>query len=509
MTSESALALAQAKAPSYLEAPAGYGKTETIAEALLHCEGKQLILTHTHAGVDSLRSRIKARSIKNNSYRLETISAWCLRFASAYPSTSGYVTTDVPVWKSVYEATERLLAISGIRQIIQASYSGLIVDEYQDCSEAQHRVLEAVCAILPVRIVGDPLQGIFGFKGERLVDWDKSIYPQYIRLPELTTAWRWSGHNVALGEWLQECRTRLKVGQLPNYEDASVTFVKAADEPARRKAIGKVRPAATESLLVLVKLPNQAHSFAQKFPGFSSMEEIECRELRKACESWFSKAGSELMLEVLDFVQLCCTAPNQDLGTVRKRLADGQLAGIAKLVPKTLTEKLETLGESMALDDAIELCFCLARLNGRRMYRRELFRAMIQTLRLNVRKPELGLIAAGRQVRERVSHGGRKEVLRQVSRVLLVKGLQYDHVIVLDPEELSTCELYVALTRACKSLTVIQGPPKKAAKSATQQAVDPSALQGGQGSLFDSPWHAAVDSSYAARELRRNLTLNL
>ena len=40
-------------------APAGYGKTELIVQSVACSEGRQLILTHTHAGVDSLRKRFK------------------------------------------------------------------------------------------------------------------------------------------------------------------------------------------------------------------------------------------------------------------------------------------------------------------------------------------------------------------------------------------------------------------------------------------------------------------
>lgn len=44
---------------------------------------------------------------------------------------------------------------------------------------------------------------------------------------------------------------------------------------------------------------------------------------------------------------------------------------------------------------------------------------------------------------------------RVVSRPLLVKGLEYDHVIILNPGNYSAQELYVALTRGSKSVTVI------------------------------------------------------
>lgn len=490
MVNDSVAQLAAATARSYLEAPAGYGKTETIAEATACCDGKQLILTHTHAGVDSIRKRLKSKGVKPNAYRLETISAWCLRLVAAYPVSSKCSASDDPEWSNIYGGVEELLKLSGIKQIVSASYSGVIVDEYQDCTEAQHRVIELLSGLLPVRIVGDPLQGIFGFRGEVLVNWDTLIYPQYNPLPPLMTAWRWEGHNVALGNWLADSRNRLKANQSPDYTTSAATYLKVGDEEARRKAIHNVKVADGETLVVLVKFPNEAHSFAQKFPGFTSMEEIECKELIKACKEWKSKSGCALMVSVIQFVQQCCTAPDQDLKTVLRRLAEDKLEGIGKLVPKELTEKLEAFGSGMTISDAMDLCFVLSKLKGRRMYRSELFYAMIQTLRLHARKPDLDFVEAARQVRDRVSHGGRKQVVRLVSRVLLVKGLEYDHVIVLDPSNLSNCELYVALTRARKSLTVIEGPPRKKAKTGTASLSVSAAARGsnlepaGQQSLF-------------------------
>lgn len=483
MVNETVAQLAEATKRSYLEAPAGYGKTETIAEATAYCEGKQLILTHTHAGVDSIRKRLKSKGVKSNAYRLETISAWCLRLVAAYPASSKCSALDDPEWSKIYSGMEELLKLAGIKQIVSASYSGIIVDEYQDCTEAQHRVIELLAEILPVRIVGDPLQGIFGFKGEKLVDWNSLIYPQYSSLAPLTTAWRWHGHNVALGNWLTDSRNRLKANLLPDYTTSAATYLNVGDEAARRSAINKVKAADGETLVVLVKFPNEAHSFAQKFPGFTSMEEIECKELIKACKEWKSKSGCALMVSVIQFVQQCCTAPDQDLKTVLKRLAEEKLDGIGKLVPKEVTEKLEAFGSGMTISSAMELCFVLSKLKGRRMYRSELFYAMIQTLRLHARKPDLDFVEAARQVRDRVSHSGRKKIVKLVSRVLLVKGLEYDHVIVLDPSSLSACELYVALTRARKSLTIIEGPAKgKVAKGAQSSA---GLVPPGQGSLFD------------------------
>ena len=46
-----------------ITAPAGHGKTEMIVDMVEHFDGKQLLLTHTHAGVDSLQKRLNTRKI--------------------------------------------------------------------------------------------------------------------------------------------------------------------------------------------------------------------------------------------------------------------------------------------------------------------------------------------------------------------------------------------------------------------------------------------------------------
>jgi hypothetical protein len=46
-----------------------------------------------------------------------------------------------------------------------------------------------------------------------------------------------------------------------------------------------------------------------------------------------------------------------------------------------------------------------------------------------------------------------------VSRTLLVKGLEFDHAVVLNGAEYDVRNLYVAMTRGSKSLTVLSGSP--------------------------------------------------
>lgn len=479
--SESVRQLADVKSKAYLEAPAGYGKTEAIADAVALCEGRQLVLTHTHAGVDSLRKRLRSKGVSPKAYRLDTIFAWCLRFVLAYPTTSQYSMTEEPDWSEVATAMLRLLQVDAIQKIIAAGFSGSIVDEYQDCSEAQHQLVEQLAQIMPVRIVGDPLQGIFDFSGEKLVNWRVDIYPTYAELPSITEPWRWKHHNSELGDWLIETRQLLKEGKQPDYSSRAIRYVKVTTERCKRNAIRSVRPAQGESLVVLVKFPNEAHKLAQTMPGYVSMEEIECKDLIEASKTWEGKSGADLILQLIEFVGKCCTQPTQRLDTIKGRLASANFTDLSALVPKELSGRLEELGSSASLDEALELCKMVAALDGRRMYRRELFNAMLQALRLKAKRPNLSLHECARQVRERVSHVGRRETGNLISRVLLVKGLEYDHVVVLDPTKLNNRELYVALTRAKKSLTVIEGPVTSEARSKGTSGST------GQQSLFDDP----------------------
>jgi len=99
---------------AFVIAPAGCGKTQLIAEAVyLDAARRSLILTHTHAGVDALRKRLKALGAAASTYQVDTIAGWSLRLAVSFPNTSG-ITTLRPVkeqWDAVYVAAAHLLSI--------------------------------------------------------------------------------------------------------------------------------------------------------------------------------------------------------------------------------------------------------------------------------------------------------------------------------------------------------------------------------------------------------------
>jgi hypothetical protein len=126
-----------------------------------------------------------------------------------------------------------------------------------------------------------------------------------------------------------------------------------------------------------------------------------------------------------------------------------------------LSEYLRTRDSGFTLRDAEEWIRLLASFDDRAMHHRELFYAMCRVLKAVCNDETLGLIEAARKVRELESHRGRKPDRRIIARPILIKGLQFDHVIVACPEEMTACEQYVAFSRGVKSLQVVTTDAKK------------------------------------------------
>ena len=58
-----------------------------------------------------------------------------------------------------------------IDSLLVASYGRVIVDEFQDCDVVQHSIVSRPTELLPVAVLGDPLQQIFTFN-EAMPTWE-------------------------------------------------------------------------------------------------------------------------------------------------------------------------------------------------------------------------------------------------------------------------------------------------------------------------------------------------
>lgn len=440
-------------------APAGCGKTELIARAIVsRAGGRDLLLTHTHAGVRALRDRLKRDRVSSTRAVVDTIASWCLRIAASYPHMSGLKTTTPTAdgWADVYESAVRLLDEPVIRFVIKNSYTGVYVDEYQDCTQRQHAVIKKLAALLPCRAVGDPLQGIFGFK-EPVVEWDAEVFALFDRLPDLAIPWRWKNRHEALGQWLLDLRQQLVGGETIDLSKAPLRWRVNSPENQLAVCYAGANGDRSQSVVAIDKWPKACHEIASKLNGaFASMEPTDCPDLLTWALDIERTSGADRALCVIEGAARCRTALNQILKRERESFAAGSPPPVPRRIDrKPVRDGLINVARSETFGPVLETLQAIEQLAGTKLYRRELWSEMKRTIRAFEEGGHASLWEAAWVSRQRSRSVGRRVDQRSISRTLLVKGLEFDHAIVLNADALDARNLYVALTRGSRSLTVL------------------------------------------------------
>jgi AAA domain len=462
--------LAAYQGSGYVLAPAGFGKTYLIAAAVCHGTGRQLVLTHTYAGVNALRRKMRELKVSDRAFHIDTIASWALRLSLSYPGASGWTVQrpEDAQWTELYQACSRLLDCAFMGRVIQASYSGLYVDEYQDCSTAQHDIILRLARNLPCRILGDPLQGIFDFDGQTPVDWNRDVAGAFGPLGTLDTPHRWTRAGApAIGAWLRTVREQLEQGQaidLTQALPAGVTFQHVNDDGALIQTQGNIcryfNCDRQDSVIAIHKGSQEykakCHALARNLAGrFSSIEEIE----GKALFSFVDKIGrarsdSQRLKTAIAFAGQCLTAVNANLSAATKR---GEVAIIrANTRNSAVAQSANAYLAASSSANMSAFFSAVKALNGVELVRADLFNRALGVLRKQMMHPQLTLPEAAEKYHGEFRYKGRPVGHRKlIGTTLLVKGLEFDHAIVLDASSLRKKELYVALTRGAKSLTII------------------------------------------------------
>jgi DNA helicase-2/ATP-dependent DNA helicase PcrA len=452
-------------------AAAGCGKTEQIALAVAALSATEsgtarpLILTHTFAGVDVIRKRLSKMKVSAKSYQLDTIASWSLRFATAYPKTSK-ISSPSPVtnddWDELYPVATRLVASGTVDDVLSASYSRIFVDEYQDCVADQHTLITSLNRVLPVCIFGDPLQSIFKFAGA--IDWDSDIEPYFPQLLKLTKPWRWSkeGANSALGIKLAELRKSIEAGtalDFTNDRDGISRLSLPIDPRFRSTAIETLCRETMElegTLLVVAdsQSDNRRAKMIERLAKqkFSALEPLASKTLTKHAKAIEEATDGKRLEATLAFLKACMGGVTKEFsdgvaskhkGGKAKRLKYGGLLDVGDRVDRAdgFREVLPLVEGFMDRDDTYP-------------YRRELLSAIISGLR-TVDAEGGSLIDAVTDFQTRSRHLGRHIPRRSIGSTLLVKGLEVDHVIIVEYPKMTGEDWYVALTRAVKSVIIL------------------------------------------------------
>ena len=452
-------------------APAGCGKTQLIAEALTrHGGGKPiLVLTHTNAGVVALRGRLDRAGVPATAYRLSTIDGWAMRLISTFPARSAHNAellqlahprTDYP---NIRDAAAKLLKTGHVNDILAASYARLIVDEYQDCSIRQHAVVAYAAQTLPTCVLGDPMQAIFGFGGDDLAKWDEDVCTYFPLAGELDTPWRWINAGAEpLGRWLLNVRAKLLRGEPIDLRIApsSVTWVAldGTEDYQRRLRAARVRPPGGQGGVLIIgdsTNPDGQRRFASQTPGAVTVEAVDLRDLIAFAKA-FDLGAPDALERLANFAQLVM----RNVGAADLvRRAQSLMRGTARHPPTQVEETALSFVRSPSCGFAIDVLVEIGKEGGTSTHRPAVLRACIRALQLCEGTDGLSFQDAAIRMREQNRLVGRPLPRRAVGSTLLLKGLEAAVVVILNSDALDARNLYAALTRGSKALTVCASSP--------------------------------------------------
>ncbi len=446
-------------------APAGYGKTHAIAECLKHTKGKQLILTHTHAGVASLKDKIHELGVETDRYRVETITGFAQKYVKAF-----YCGQDVPEQENseayypfLIEKARIILNMLPIRNVIKETYSGLFVDEYQDCTKNQHDLIAVLVDILPTRILGDYLQGIFDFKGQALVDFNSDLQG-FERYPDLENPWRWKNTNPNLGDELKKIRVKIegKENIDLSLHEAHIEVVQAdeQDKFTYNSNYNKKIWDLTKEDNVLIMHPESGSlavrkDFVSRFKNaFGLIEAIDHKDFYEFSRKLDSISISNVYAVIYNLIpEVFNGTSSRDIwfsqnGVKNKR----NVSDKALIAP--LVENIAELKQKISFAMIANVLKQVKDLPDIKCWRTELFWDLCKALEKADHK-KISVYEAMKEIRNVKRKFGRRVSGRCIGTTLLTKGLEFDTVAILDAHKFRCRKnFYVAVTRACKKLII-------------------------------------------------------
>lgn len=187
--------------------------------------------------------------------------------------------------------------------------------------------------------------------------------------------------------------------------------------------------------------------------GYQAIEEVAGNRLREFASAWDRAGNGHARVQAFIGLSNDCFH--------KKTPVDGDaLDAEDAVVQQAMRNLVPDVGEGNGAE-AIAQLFALARKRRQwKLYRNELWRdgERAATEVAADRAETMG--AATLSVRQRVSNSGRKMPQRTVSTPLLLKGLEFDHVVIPDATHFSNERkaqaklFYVAISRATRTLTI-------------------------------------------------------
>jgi hypothetical protein len=320
-------------------------------------------------------------------------------------------------------------------------------------------------AIPKTVILGDRLQAIFTFAGP-MAKWAEHVLPRFPEYSLEIEPHRWTDHNLDLGLWLLDIRSELvdaRIFDFASHEVPGVSFI-AGSGPGVLASVAHSFRDFDETVVLLDKWPNDVATHASRLGGsYSVMEDIGGNFMRSQLQKLPAEGDTQLASWFAGFAKACVVGLSGIDAAVLRRLAQDQSITHYK---RTGIEPVLTALDQLRLNPTYAQLATTAHIvknaSGLRVYRWEAWSDTLKAIGMAAENGE-PVIENLARVRDRLRRTGRRNFSRIASRTLLVKGLEYDHVVIADLGKMNdACNLYVALSRARKTVTVLGGTPRVA-----------------------------------------------
>lgn len=495
MSDEEVAALLDSDEPLVaIEAPAGCGKTyqgsryASRAAAKIDT-GRVLILTHTHAACGVFAKETQG---KNRQVEIRTIDSLIVQIAAAYHRSLD-LPPDPYEWarqsqNGFSKLATRVASLIAHRPMISEAlacrYPIVIGDEHQDSSPDQDAVMMSLNrggSLL--RVFGDPMQRIYVGTNRTAADADRQRWEAMKSAGaymELENPHRWRGGSPELGQWILRARQALRdgnpidlTGTLPDDLQVIVVENRAQRRSGYQLSQEHRRPLdrlvnSVDDLLVLTGQNETVDALAAFWDRRIPIWEGHTREaLDELVGAIGARSGNAAALSEALVVFLGKVTVGFSPSSHGNRLVQ-EVAGGCSATVRGTPASIQELGR-IILDEPnhVGISKCLMRLS-------ELIAQQIpgfEKIKIDYRREykdatrlkDYSDASSGHaEINRRRTFVRPMPPVRAISTIHKAKGLECEHAVIVPCDnqnfsstEYSRCKLYVALSRAKRSLTLV------------------------------------------------------
>jgi DNA helicase-2/ATP-dependent DNA helicase PcrA len=294
--------------------------------------------------------------------------------------------------------------------------------------------------------------------------WDQDVKESFPLIAELNTPWRWNNAGTPeLGQWILNCRDSLLNGSSIDLLGcpAHVHWHELSDNAQKNiqtqnQAQYRIRTENNieDSLLIIgdSRNPRSRHNFASSSRGIDVVEPVDLGDVTEIASHMDNFNGSELADKILISVSLMMTGVGRS--NINKRIHT-ILAGRNRTPATDIELAVKSVIESGGRNSIASLLSSLELCPDTRVFRKGAFSALKYAVSLSISDPSKTIKQSAEVIREQRRHQGDRRIpQRAIGSTLLLKGLESEHSLILDAGAMTPQNLYVALSRGAKSVTV-------------------------------------------------------